>query len=132
MLTKDLTRQLDLPHEPGAWITVRGLGYVALERARQRKLVDQIGLLRQLGDVQSVANKAEASTDEPDPLAAYDLTALLEEAIVAWSYEEPVSPEAIHSLDEVTAKFVGHAVLPGGTEEARKNGIGAYTATLTE
>ena len=88
------TEKLAIPHEPGEWVEVRYLSWRETNRI-----------------------KREAADDED--MAARCLYA----SVVSWSYERPVSEETIDLLDDVTASFIIHAMIPGQrTEEERKNG----------
>ena len=124
-LTNSLTRRIDLPHEPGEWIEVRLPSYRVLQAARDARLrgID-------LATIQSFsAGQSRART--PDPLDEYDLPSLLAECVVAWSYSATVTPQAIDSLDEQTAKLLGRALLPVQSEEERTDGFFGSTAPST-
>lgn len=124
-LRKDVTRQLDLPHEPGEYVTVRLPGYHDLNRAREVRLFKQIRFMRELGSqprVESPPPDPDAPVVPVDPLAAFDLDTLLETCIAGWSYPDKVTPDTIHSLDEVTAEYVGRQlVVQPESEAAQKN-----------
>ncbi len=127
MLTKGITKRVELPHEPGAWIEVKLLGYRQLEAAKQKRLFDQIRIFRELGP-QLPTGGVTIDPDAPvapiiaDPLNTYDQGTLLEAAIVAWSYDAKVTVDAIQSLDEQTAEYVARqVVLKPESDEDRKN-----------
>ena len=131
-LTNSLTRRIDLPHEPGEWIEVRLPSYRVLQAARDARLRAAIEQVRgiDLATIQSFsAGQSRART--PDPLDEYDLPSLLAECVVAWSYSATVTPQAIDSLDEQTAKLLGRALLPVQSEEERTDGFFGSTAPST-
>jgi len=137
MLTNTVTQTLELPHEPGTTITVRMLSGEQLKAARQVKvkqslqtIVDLQGL--DLTQLQTAA--AESAKDlEADPLAEYDVRTLVHAAVVAWSYAEPVTPENVSALDEVTQDYIAREAIPATRSEAdRKNGRASGTPRLTE
>ena len=117
MLTKGKTRRLELPHEPGEWIEVRLLGLDdVVEVRREARLSEGESLLQLVGD---------------DAIMAV-IKPTLCRCIQAWSYEEPVSPEAIGTLDAKTAVYILTELLPAQeSEEDRKNGISPSTAAST-
>ncbi len=127
MLTKGITKRVELPHEPGAWIEVKLLGYRQLEAAKQKRLFDQIKIFRELGPQAPTVTPAIDPDGPvvpvvPDPLNTYDQGMLLEAAIVAWSYDAKVTIDAIQSLDEQTAEYVARqVVLKPESDEDRKN-----------
>ena len=135
MLTAGIQKRIELEHEPGAWVTVRMLGYRALEAAREARTARAIRRARDMGP-ELMASLPRGGGDglvlETDPLEEYDLNILLQEGIVAWSYAEPVNAETIGSLDEATAKVVARALLPQAeTETARGNGLPRSTRRST-
>ena len=91
-----ITKKLDLPHEPGEWVEIRPLSW------------------RQVNAIRDI--------DDENEITCY----VLSQAIVGWSYGEPVTPETLDRLDAETAVFVIDKLRPGRqkkeeAEEDRKN-----------
>lgn len=124
-LVRDLRERHDVPHEPGEWIEFRLLSWRELEEAQERRLRRLLEQVREMGGLEALAGAERAGGGEPSPREMYDHGVLLERAIVAWSYDAPVSPETIALLDPVTKEWAVDVVLrlngPRGREE-RKNG----------
>lgn len=128
MLTKGMTKRLELPHEPGQWIEVRELSFMAIRRAKEKAMLDQSRFLKELkpfldDDVEERATEAASKARKRDPLLDYDLGVLMQEAVIAWSYDDKVTRESVLWLDQRTAEYVARAVIPAPeTEDERKNG----------
>lgn len=108
-LTFNQTRRVEIPHEPGEWFELRALSFVQFaiaEEARQRKAAEQ---MRAIGA--DVLSALPTNDKAPDPLQQYDIAALLKLGVLAWSYTEPVSDEAIESLDPRTAQWAARELL---------------------
>ena|SRR6266545_1009691 len=119
MLVSKSVRRIELPHESGAWIEVRQLSFAELAAARDvqsRTALRRIeGLdFTKLRDLQQQVGVSNGEIGETDPLAAFDELTLLEAGIVAWSYEEPVTPENVRLLDEATAEVAARAIVGVG------------------
>lgn len=149
MLTKGIIQRIELPWEPGEWIDISPLGFRAIRRAREVRTLEQIKLFSAVQSVSSdattqamqvaadqikqeitpeseaaaeAAREADAKRKRSD-LNEYDVPTLLHEGIVAWSYEEKISPAAIDTLDEITAEYVAQHLIPQvESAEERKNG----------
>ena len=149
MLTKGIIQRIDLPWEPGEWIDISPLGFRAIRRAREVRTLEQIKLFSAVQSVSSDATTQamqsaaeqikqdltpEAEAEKAAALEAdkkrkaadlneYDVPTLLHEGIVAWSYDEKITPAAIDTLDEVTAEYVAQHLIPQPEDaEERKNG----------
>ena len=134
MLTSKIRRRIELPHEPEQWVEVRQLSYLQLDLARdvfQMRNMDRLGRLdastrqqlaeMQLARFQNSATVAEVVAD--DPLIGYDVQTLLQAGVIAWSYDEAVTPESVDQLDEATAEYVARELVPKTESETdRKNG----------
>jgi hypothetical protein len=125
MLCQGITKQVDLPHEPGQWIKVRLLGYAALTEAREARSLQAIRKAREMGAelMNSLPDRApRENAAPPDPLNDYDMPTLLRAGIVEWSYDAKATRENIDSLDEKTARLVALALVPEAeSEDDRKN-----------
>lgn len=120
MLVNKSVRRVDLPHEPGQWVEVRPLSWadsVAAKKAASEATLHAFrdlgtDFLSQLQSLQSAPSPADAAEPAPaNPLAGYDRRIVLERGLVAWSYDEPVTPENISLLDEQTAEVAALAIV---------------------
>lgn len=116
MLIKKATLglRMDIPHEPGEWVSIRRLTRRELETAREvsgRKGREQI---REMGvDLFAVLQEHQGPSGERkrDPFVDYDLDTILRAGVVGWSYDEPVTDETLSELDAVTAEWAGREIL---------------------
>jgi len=117
------TRRVDIPHEPGAWVELRELSGRQLRKNREKKTWTLLARVNEAGGFEKLPKTPEGTEQEPDPLMPYDLDDLLQKGIVAWSYPEEVTPEAIERLDERTERFIAFELVPGAEDdEAVKKG----------
>lgn len=130
MLTSRVTKQVDIPHEPGEWLTIRMLPGKKLDEAREERERAVFGKLRALGgevlrETQGMSRREAREVLEADPLEQYDIDVLLRAGIVGWSYEERFSPTVTEDLDEYTRRWAAEEILAFSRqtidEEARKN-----------
>ncbi|HET6498164.1 MAG TPA: hypothetical protein VFH17_03815 [Coriobacteriia bacterium] len=127
MLTSKISKTVDIPHEPGEWLTIRRLSGKAIERARSEFSREVIGVFGRdmLEGMKSQADADEAAPEtEPNPLAGLDVSTVLRCGITAWSYGKRVQPEQVDDLDEVTRDWAAREIIALGseTEAERKNG----------
>ena len=136
MLTSKIRRRIELPHEPEQWVEVRQLNYLQLDLARdifQMRNMDRMARLdtktrQQIAELRIAILQAEKPTvaaivEPADPLAGYDVQTLLQAGVIAWSYDEAVTPESVDQLDEATAEYVARELVPKTESETdRKNG----------
>ena len=99
-----LTEQVAIPHEPGEWMKFRALSWRDLQAAREAQMA------RALREVAGLSPQAfeflENQTEQQGAsVGQFDQTVMLRSGIAAWSYGEPVSPEAVDRLDERTAEW---------------------------
>lgn len=120
MLVSRNAREVPIPHEPGEWLKLRPLSWKQLDdarKARTREAVkSSVEMTREMGpelmaQIRSARTETAAESAPADPSEAYDRATLLRLGIVGWSYEEPVSPEAIDDLDEETAEWAARELL---------------------
>lgn len=134
MLTYRSTQKVNIPHEEGEWVELKPLSWKDLDRARAERLRTVMDSVRAAGDMMaSLTSMARNGTDDTptpdDPVAAYDLGALLKAGILAWSYDAVVDQENIDSLDEDTARWIARQLVGGNkTEQDRKNGFSTSTS----
>jgi len=124
MLVGTGTRKIDLPHEAGEWIEVRDLTRKQIAEARRLKLKSLKSMLEDLGDIREQIKEYAGPPPEPNAaltLDAYDIDYVLAEGIVAWSYGEKFSAEAVDRLDQKTAEYVARDLLGIEEEEQGKD-----------
>lgn len=117
VLTRNITRRVPIPHEPGQWMELRRLSWTQLDQAKRarsdaamKNLADQPGEVREL--MRDTASVRSAVVEvERDPLAEYDVATLLALGIHAWSYDEPPIAEHFADLDPVTADWAAREIL---------------------
>ena len=140
LVTKDTTEQVPIPHEDGQWMQFRRLSWLemteAAETAERRsvKKMTQFGS-EAVGAIIASHEKTAAATVGTDgdgdttptkapTVGSYDRESLLENGIVAWSYEEKPSPKTIKQLDAETARWAAEQIFDLSrerTKEERKN-----------
>ena len=117
-----LTEQVAIPHEPGEWMKFRALSWRDLQAAREAQMA------RALREVAGLSPQAfeflENQTEQQGAsVGQFDQTVVLRSGIAAWSYGEPVSPEAVDRLDQRTADWA-FAEIVGRNVIARAEGEG--------
>jgi hypothetical protein len=80
------TRRIELPHEPGQWIDIHPL------------------TVKKADDVEREVRRG--SEEHMDDYAGLMNEAVLLATVVAWSYEDDVTPETILSLDVPTSQYL--------------------------
>ncbi len=109
MLTSEIKERVDIPHEPGDWIEVRPLSWFELQEAARARTKQVLGDFADYPKdfFESLDTRlAETPAKENDFGGEYDRFRILTSAVVAWSYQTKVSPEAIQSLDSRTADWL--------------------------
>jgi len=143
MLICDVTERFPIPHEPGEWVELRQLGYLALQKCAAPKEQEALAKARALGAEflntieqlsASERAKVEEAAGESERAAEYDQSAMLLASIAAWSYEERVTAENIGRLDKRTADFIfGRCIaFYERDESARAKDSSPSTLPLTE
>src|SRR3990167_4803890 len=135
-IVRGVIRRVLLSHEPGAWVDLRLLSWRQLEEAQHAHLAATVRQFSGLADgmeaFQGFIDKATVGGTVAQQ-QNFDTATLLRAGIVAWSYEEPVSPENIDDLDAETVRVLVAELTPHGqSEEERKNGFERSTEPLTE
>ena len=123
-ITRKISRVVLVPHEEGESFTFRLLSWKQIEQCKNARSQEQFQRLRDMGldllqavqgiktaDVQAAAGGDGVAAVTADPFDTYDKTALLHMSITAWTYDEPVSDEAIDALDPVTAEWAARQIL---------------------
>ena len=122
-LVTNITKRLDVPHEQGEWVEIRKLSWRQLEAASDAQTEKAMAKVSGLG-AELMASLPKAVAGDRDPVDSYDRGAALAAGIIAWSYDAPVSPDAIGDLDEETAGWLMREIISFTTGDAaeRKNG----------
>lgn len=124
------TRLVEIPHEPGEHMELRLLGWKDLDAAKKVRTRQSFANIKEMGgDVFKAIQdaKSDGAAAVVDPLAEYDLETVLKAGIASWSYTEPVTPETIGALDELTAQWAARVILGIESADARKNGSAPST-----
>jgi hypothetical protein len=161
MLVDRHTKRLDVPGEPGEWVTIRRLTFGELADLRRLSgelfleglaglpedvLEAQLRVQTQLSEARKAARAAaeeageEPEEDLPDPdvLDGMDLLTILRSGVVAWSYHEesgepvPVEPATVAMLDERTARWLAREIMLLGKAADPLGDSSPSTATSTE
>lgn len=120
MLTKNVTRTVDIPNEHGQTMTFRQLGWRQLAEAEESRSATVLRGLKSMGgellrDLQSLNRDqvdAEATTQTADdPLLKLDQATVLLAGIAAWTYPEKVTADNINSLDPATARWAALQII---------------------
>ena len=111
-IVSKLTRRLDVPNEPGAWIEIRQLSWITLDKSRKVRLKELAELSGSfatgLNKMDSAEREAAKKVAAADPLAPHDMAILLKHGITSWSYGDPVTTD---DLDERTAEWAAREIL---------------------
>lgn len=123
MLTSKQVKRLAIPHEDGEWIDIRIPGWKKLEEAE--RVLQQAWLANAKlmgGEVMKALPEKQAEADK-DPRARYDWGTLLRSAVVAWSYDEKITPQNVEDLDPRTARWLVGEIVQTVTygEDEQKN-----------
>ncbi|HXH05851.1 MAG TPA: hypothetical protein VNI83_04600 [Vicinamibacterales bacterium] len=110
---------LPVPGDPSHTVTIRRLSALELEEAQRAAAAAATKRLLELGGASVLkelsalgGSVAAPATSEPiDPLQAYDRRLVLRAGIVSWSYERPVTPEAIDEIEPEAAEAIARAIL---------------------
>lgn len=134
-LKKKVTHRLDIPHESGAWIEFREVGWKTLERARDARVHTAVGKYRDFG-AELIKSVQEAQGDnapdvEPDATDEYDQTIMLHNSIIAWSYTEAVTMENIDELDELTATWAMGVIVGFYVHDEEAEGKGSSPSSVS-
>ena len=121
-LVGKITQYAPIPHEDGAWFELRGIPWVILKEAKKARVKDALGIAEALAEMTPEAREVMRSSGDSRPAPAatqaapdlddeYDRGVILRAGIAAWSYDDPVTPETIASLDERTADWAFRELL---------------------
>ena len=140
LVTKDTTEQVPIPHEDGHWMQFRRLSWLEMTEAAEKAERRSVAKMTQFGSeavgaimssheakqaMQTAAATADTDGDAPKTakvptVKSYDRESLVVNGIVAWSYEEKVSPKAIKQLDAETARWAAEQVFELSRERTKE------------
>jgi len=135
MISREPER-IDIPHEEGHWFELRKLSWKNLRKARKKQEEEQREIAKAFG-AEFLAVLTKGGSDAEDKarrlirkqqydVSNYDMETLLFHGVASWSYEEPVTPEALSDLDERTAVWAAQAIIDltkPPSEEEEKNSL---------
>lgn len=132
-LVSGKAKRYSIPNEPDAWMELRQLSWVELEKASDANQTKALARVKTLGPevLEALSGGSAAKNANSDPAAAYDRATLLELGVAAWSYDEPVSAETLSRLDGETSAWAARTIVApyARTEDAEKNGSSPSTST---
>lgn len=102
-----VTKEIEVPSEPGLRVTIRKLSYWQVKQAKDARFAEVRGLAKDaagfremFGSLNPEVVEAARARAEDDPSQSYDVQATLHAGIVAWSY--PEDPKA-SNIDDLLA-----------------------------
>jgi hypothetical protein len=112
--------RVDIPHEPGQWFELRRLSWKQLRKARKIVEEEQREIAKSFG-AEFVAALTSGRVDEDRArrliqeqqyrAVNFDTEVMLEQGIVAWSYDKPLNVDTIEQLDERTAVWAVQEII---------------------
>ena len=100
-----ITKEIEVPSEPGLRVTIRRLSYWQVKQAKSARLNEVLamsGQAAQFRDMVTAMNpeviEAARTTVAEDPTQGYDVQTSLHAGIVAWSYPEDPKASNIDDL----------------------------------
>ena len=136
LVTKDTTEQVPIPHEDGQWMQFRRLARLEMVEAAETAERRSVKKMTQFGSeavwaIIASHEKTAAATADTDgdgdttptkapTVGSYDRESLLENGIVAWSYNETPSPKTIRQLDAETARWAAEQVFELSRERTKE------------
>lgn len=143
-----ITKELEVPSEPGLRVTIRRLSYWHVRQAKRAFVSDAIAQGKEIGDLQERIDAAQRRAEEEkkvrgileepapamDPSAIYDVRTTLHHGIVGWSYPEEVTAANIDELiGEPEADFIFKEIVAYSERSAaERKGWGALSAPTSE
>lgn len=119
-----IPERVELPHEPGNWIEVRGLGWAVLEEAQTLRMQTLSKAMKDLdlsGLEKMSTPEQRANAEQLDAANnSYDQKLVLMSGLVGWSYEAPLDEATILDLDEETATFAFEEILRRSRRKAEE------------
>lgn len=120
MIVKSITKQVDIPHEPGEWMLFKRLSWRQLDEASDIASDASFERIKKMGAEMVEALRTTIKVVEA-PQANYDRAYVLNTGIVKWSYSDEVNQENIDALDEATAAWAYAEILKLNEDKDAKN-----------
>lgn len=119
MIVKSITKQVDIPHEPGEWMLFKRLSWRQLDEASDIASDASFERIRKMGAemIQALRTTVAAPTSTTN----YDRASVLNAGILKWSYPDDVNSENIDALDEATAAWAYAEILKLNEDKDAKN-----------
>lgn len=121
MIVKNITKKVDIPHEPNEWMIFRRLSWRQLEHASDVSSETSFMRIRKMGVDMAAALRDSISKDveKYQQTQSYDRAEVLNAGIVGWSYDVDICPDNIDQLDQATAEWAFNEILSlNSTSEA--------------
>lgn len=150
IVNKSKSDRIDIPHEPGEWVELAALSHGDLKRAAAAKDREALVTYQELAAAQDAKTAIKARSFVAEIRAelgedgirkvqesggfwdTYSERSIMSAAVVAWSYAEPVTPENLDALDEVTSQWLRNQIEARNTlgEEQAVNLESASSASM--
>lgn len=129
-VVSDVTKRLEVPGEPEAYLEIRMVAWLTLDKARRLRTQEALSAVKAIGGTIDLGGIDIKGVDEevPDRLQLYDKLTLLKHGVVGWSYPGEIDVE---KLDLPTAHWAAREVLDYSlpTAQHSKNGSSPSTGT---
>lgn len=115
-ITRNITKTLQHPTEPGVTVTIRMLSHYQVAMAEDRRfdaIAKKAVAVKDLAITdagRTPEERAQAAKEAEKPENRLDRTTVLECGITSWSYSEAL-PDAIADLDEDTAAWLFREII---------------------
>ena len=120
MLVRSATKRLEIPHEPGEFMTIRRLSWSQLDLASETASLANFDRISRMGP-EMVAALRQTAEGEADEIGMYDKATVLHLGITEWSYDATVTPDNIDMLDQQTAEWAFREILKLNSDTDSKN-----------
>jgi hypothetical protein len=122
MIVTNVTKKVDIPHEPGEWMIIKRLSWKQLDEASTVSSMASFERISKLGP-DMAATLSKFASGAPSSDAAYDRATVLNQGIAKWSYSDEINPDNIDALDDVTANWAFREIVAMNqpTEQEVKN-----------
>jgi len=109
MIVKNITKKVDIPHEPGEWMMFKRLTWRQLEEASDVSSDASFERMKKMG-AELLSAIAKTVNSKP-PQESYDKATILHKGIIKWSYPDEVNKDNIDALDDATVSWAFAAIL---------------------
>lgn len=109
MITRDKTDVVEFPHEPGHSAVIRMLSWKQLETAGKVRTRSALAELKGV-DIDMLKQLTADAVNDAEAEASLDVSSVLLDGVVSWTYDEPVTAENLDALDDVTKDFLFNAI----------------------